>query len=104
MGTETDMKAYILANPPSGEFKPKPYYSETGDYISFRWIKEDYYATRVSDLLTLYRSTKTKKPVGIKIKSVRGMLLAKMEEFCDEPKPLTIGMLVVAAALTGTRS
>ncbi len=94
-----DLKDHILSNPPRGRFKARPYYSAAGDFLAFHWSGEDFYAHRENDLLTIYLSMKTHKPVGCKIKDVQRVIMNDLSSFFSSmaKTPPTIGSLVLAS-------
>jgi hypothetical protein len=93
------LKESVLSNPPRGRFKARPYYSATGDFLAFHWSREDFYAHRENDLLTIYLSMLTHKPVGCKIKGVNRVIMDKLATFFSSvaKTPPTLGSLVLAS-------
>ena len=56
------------------EFRPHPYYSPDGDFLTFFLSDGDSIAKRVDELLTVYLSPQTNDLVGAKIKGVTHIL------------------------------
>ncbi len=54
----------------SPEF-PRTYYSHDGDYLELITCQDSYSAVRIDDLLTMYVSRESKKPIGAMLKNVR---------------------------------
>ncbi len=82
-------------------FEPRPYYSSDGDFLVFYLRDDEAFAERVDDLLTVYRSIKTKELVGCKIKGVL-RLVQTLRNFGvsiePEDKSLRLSLLFLSAA------
>ena len=67
-------------------FEPRPFYSPDGDFLTFYFRKDDYYAERVDELLTVNLSMDTQELVGCKVKGVRRILdtLGKLGVLVDD--------------------
>ena len=93
------LREHILSNPPRGPFRPQPYYNVTGDFLTFHWAADDCYAHREDDLLTVYLSMRTHKPVGCKIKGVNRVILNELPSFFSSAakNQPTLGSLVLAS-------
>ena|SRR3990172_3827506 len=61
-------------------FTPKPFYSPEGDTLTYFLEDTEFYAKRLDDLVTVYRSTATDRLVGCKIKGVK-RILERLGEF-----------------------
>jgi hypothetical protein len=64
---------YLREHPCKG-FRPIPFYSELGDFVTFYARDERCFERRVDELLTVYLSMATKELVGCKIKGVKHLL------------------------------
>jgi hypothetical protein len=56
---------------PKGPFKPVATYDPDGDCLEFFARRDDFYAERVDDLVTVYYSQETHEVIGSLIKGVR---------------------------------
>ena len=89
---------------PERPFQPNATYDPDGDCIEFIIKPENFYAHRVDDLLTVYRSEKTDELVGSFIKSVKSFcrkLIQQSPAFAvvvEEP-PVRLSHLFVARLL-----
>ena len=77
-------------------FVPHPFYCEIGDYLTYFFEDEDFYAERIDDVLTVYLSMDGDDFVGFKLKGV-AHLLETLGDFTihveDEDGEITLGML-----------
>jgi hypothetical protein len=71
---------YLQAHPSKG-FLPIPFYSESGDFVSYYARGERCYERRIDDLLTIYLSMRTDELVGCKIKGVKHLLQTAGDSF-----------------------
>jgi hypothetical protein len=71
---------YLQEHPCKG-FRPVPFYSEMGDFVTYHARGERCYERRIDDLLTVYLSMETKELVGCKIKGVKHLLQTAGEPF-----------------------
>jgi hypothetical protein len=55
-------------------FTPHPYYSREGDFLTYSFTDDDFYAHRVDDTLTVFLSMVENEFVGFKLKGVRNLL------------------------------
>lgn len=70
--TNDEFAALVLSEPsPEEPFQPTATYDPDGDCIEYLIKPDNFYAHRVDELLTIYRSEKTDELVGSFIKSVR---------------------------------
>ncbi len=69
-----DKLTEYLQEHPCKEFRPVPFYSEMGDFVTYYARGERCYERRIDDLLTVYLSMETKELVGCKIKGVKHLL------------------------------
>jgi hypothetical protein len=60
---------YLQQHPCKG-FRPVPFYSEMGDFVTFHARGERCYERRIDDLLTVYLSMETKELAGCKADSI----------------------------------
>ena len=65
----------------SVESKEAVLYSQTGDYVAVHFSHDDYYAARVDDFLTIYKSEGDDSLIGFKIKGVNGEYMIEHREF-----------------------
>ena len=65
---------------PERPFVPKAIYDADGDFIEFVVKTDDFYAERIDDLLTVYRSEETDELVGSYIKSVSSFCKAIVKQ------------------------
>src|SRR5439155_26773207 len=61
---------YLQKARPKG-FKPRPYYSQEEDPLTFYFDNAESFARRVDDVLTLFLSLKGNRLVGCQVKGVR---------------------------------
>jgi len=54
-------------------FNPRPWFNRFGDCIVYKLTNEATFAERVDDVLTIYRSLKTKRSVGFQIKDATAL-------------------------------
>ena len=66
-------KEVLSRFPPAPEFKPFAIYDSDGDCIEFFTSGDGFYAERVDDLLTVYRSQDTREIIGSLVKGVSGL-------------------------------
>ena len=80
--------------------KSRPLYFQDGDFVTF-FFKEDLaFEERVDELVTVYRSMRTREMVGCKIKGVHRILstLGNFGVVIDDTR-VQLGMLFLGAAL-----
>jgi hypothetical protein len=65
-----DLMRYLEKARPKG-FKPRPYYGQDEDCLTFYFNNAESYARRVDELLTLFLSLKNDELVGCQVKGVR---------------------------------
>jgi hypothetical protein len=97
-----DLREYVLANKPEGEFHPEPYYSRIGDFLEYHFRNDDFYAERLDDILTVYRAMQDGDFVGFKLKSVRHLLQTLGDlglEVKDNDGNLMLSMLIMAGTM-----
>jgi hypothetical protein len=74
MDTESELIAYLEANPPAKKFVPYCYRNLASDALTFYFEGDADYSERLSDHVTLYRSLETKELVGCRIKGIAGII------------------------------
>ncbi|MBU4271707.1 MAG: hypothetical protein KKA28_07600 [Planctomycetes bacterium] len=81
-------------------FASVPHYFRDGDFVTFYVSDERYYAERVDQLLTVYRSATTGAMIGCKIKGVRH-ILSTLGDFAVVVRDgaIQLGLFFLAAAL-----
>jgi len=88
------------------EFRSEPWYNASGDCIHFHWLEDEFYADRVDDKLTVYRSIANGDAVGCEIKGIRA-LREKLGDFgihLNEQDGTPLAMFVFASQALGTSS
>jgi hypothetical protein len=77
-------------------FASHPYYSREGDFLTYYFRDDDFYAQRIDDTLTVYLSMEENDFVGFKLKGIRN-LLETLGEFTlkvkDSEGSIMLGML-----------
>jgi hypothetical protein len=80
--TNVDFAAVVLgAAKPAKPFRPVARYDPDGDCLEVFLANDPFYAQRLDDLVTVYRSEKTDQVVGSLVKGVR-KLCREMKEKC----------------------
>jgi len=69
-----------LGGPQEPAYRAEPWYNPNGDSIHYHWRPDEFYAERIDDKLTVYRSMATDDAVGCQIKGV-GALLKQLGDF-----------------------
>ena len=59
------------------------YYSEAGDCIFYHLEDVGYYAERIDDIVTLYKSDDDKRIVGFQIKGIKALMEGRVERRGD---------------------
>jgi hypothetical protein len=89
---------YLIGRKAQG-FEQHPYYSIEGDFVTFYFRDEDFYASRIDDVLTIYHSMDNHDFVGFKLKSVTH-LLRELGDFglhvTDADGKIMLGLLFLA--------
>lgn len=57
------------------EFRAEPWYNPYGDCIEYQTVDEAVVADRIDEILTIYRSFLTQRPIGFKIKGIDAILI-----------------------------
>lgn len=76
---------------------PKPIVDADADSIFFCTSKEPFFAERVDDLLTVYRSIETNAVIGIQLKGISGLPQFKtvhVDIVSDDPVKYVINLLL----------
>jgi hypothetical protein len=97
----TELIEYLKSRKPKG-FKSCPFYSREGDFLTFFFQDDDYYAERIDEILTVFRSHKTKKFVGFKLKGVAHLLTmlgTVRVRVVDDEGNLRLFMLLLAGSM-----
>ena len=63
-----------VAGSARGGFTPDPSYNPYGDCIHYHWRGDEFYADRIDDKLTVYRSTASGEAVGCQIKGISALV------------------------------
>lgn len=79
-------------------FRSQPYYSREGDFLTYYFTNTDFFAERVDDVLTIYRSMSDSKTVGFKMKGVRKLVkkLGDLGVLVSDDKGIRLGLLIIA--------
>ena len=90
-----ELTRYLKGRKAQG-FTAHSFYSKEGDFLTYYFEDADFYAERIDETLTVYRSMETKKPTGFKLKGVR-LLLDTLGDFSleveDDDGEVRLGML-----------
>lgn len=87
MGLNEDFSKTMQEMAKGHTFTPGAYYNRDGDCIEFMAKEEAFYAERIDDLVTVYRSMNDQRIVGALIKGVSGFystILKKLPGFAIE--------------------
>src|SRR5271168_62321 len=92
--------------------EPEPWYNPDGDCIIYQMVDEAAVAERIDEILTIYRSAITEKPIGYQIKDVRAiatragwdgvLVTCKTDE--EELKQINLYALLLAAYDQGPKT
>lgn len=63
----SDLKAFLKAHPYKGPFKPVPFFSVVGNMLVIHFEDERAYAESLSQQVTVLRSFKDKRIIGVKL-------------------------------------
>ena len=97
---------------PKGIKPPVPYYNPHGDCITFQLVDEAIVADGIDDVLTIYRSVVTNKPIGYQLKNVQAIarqsgcngVMVQHEHDCEELKQVTLNLLLLTAYEQGSKT
>ena len=94
------MSTYLAGRRPRG-FKPSPFYSREGDFLTFYFEDRDHYSERLDEYLTVYRSMEGEKFVGFKLKGVAHLLSTVGDFFFHvrDGVDLRLSMLLIAGTM-----
>jgi hypothetical protein len=104
------MEKHFLSNFVSGksQFVAKPWYNPHGDCIIYRTVDEEVIAERIDEILTIYHSAISEKPIGFQIKGVgaivRRLGLAGVEVECEERDKEIMHVSLIAILLAAYES
>jgi hypothetical protein len=108
------MEEHFLKDFVSGEskFSPEPWYNPFGDCIVYRTVDHEVIANRIDEILTIYVSAATDKPIGFQIKGVGAIVrkfgLAGVEVECEERDKeimrVSLSALLLAAYESGPKT
>lgn len=71
---QAELIAALQAEPPEGEFRPYSYFCEESDTLTVYFKGDPDYSERHSEHVTVYLSLETKRPVGCRIKGIKGIV------------------------------
>jgi len=101
------MEKHFLNDYVEGEqrFVSEPWYNSDGDCIEYQTADEAVVSDRIDDILTIYRSVETDKPIGFKIKGIQAILrkfgydglAVQLEQDGTDVKFISITTLLLAA-------
>lgn len=91
---------------------PEPWYNPEGDCIIYQMADEAIVAERIDEVLTIYRSVISNKPIGYQIKGVAALaknfgwdgVLVEHKEDKDELKQVSLSALLLAAYEQGPKT
>ena len=91
---------------------PEPWYNPDGDCIIYQMIDEAIVADRIDEVLTIYRSAITNKPIGYQIKGVVALaklfgwsgVLVECKEDNEQLKQVSLFALLLAAYERGPKT
>jgi hypothetical protein len=89
-----ELKEYLRDHPAKG-FRPRPFYSAPGDCVIFYASNERCYAKRINELLTIYMSMESDRPVGCKIKGVQQPILSRFGKLVKSPGGTALKSLIL---------
>jgi hypothetical protein len=91
---------YVRSRKPQ-PFRPHPFYSKEGDFLTYFFRGDDYYAVRKDGHLTVYLSMDGNEFVGFKLKGVRLLFDTVGEYFVQVRKggDLMLSLLVNAGLI-----
>jgi hypothetical protein len=108
------MEKHFLKEFVSGKsrFSAKPWYNPSGDCIIYRTVDEEVVADRIDELLTIYVSAASGKPIGFQIKGVGAIVkkfgLSRIEVECEEKNKellsVSISEVLLAAYESGPQT
>jgi hypothetical protein len=67
-----ELTEYLSSRMPA-RFRPHPFYSEEGDFLTYFFEGVDHYADRMDDMLTVYVSMTDDHIVGFKLKGIANL-------------------------------
>jgi hypothetical protein len=80
-------------------FKPHPFYSKEGDYLTYFFQNVDSYSKRIDDTLTVFLSMGNDNFAGFKLKGIQRLLKAVEGELnvkVQDDDGLMLGLLIYA--------
>src|SRR5437016_4260862 len=108
------MEKHFLAELVAGQAreKPRPWYSPEGDCIIYQIADEAIVADRIDEVLTIYRSAISNKPIGYQIKGVAALasrfgwegVLVASKQGAEELKEISLSALLLAAYEQGPKT
>ena len=108
------MEKHFLDNLVTGQKRehPKPWYNPAGDCIVYQMADEAVVADRIDEVLTVYRSAITNKPVGYQIKGVGALarrfgwegVLVQSTQDAEQLKEVSLFALLLAAYEQGPKT
>jgi len=82
-------------------FSPTPHYDPDSDSLSIFVSDDESFRERIDELLTVYRSFRTKEVVGCHVKHVRKILdTVHMFQLGIESRTITIGLILMGLRVT----
>jgi hypothetical protein len=92
--------------------QPRPWYNPAGDCIIYQFADEAVVAERVDEVLTIYRSALSNKPIGYQIKGVAALtkrfgwegVLVECKRNADELHEVSLSALLLAAYEQGPKT
>jgi hypothetical protein len=108
------MEEHFLNHLVAGENREpsRPWYNAAGDCIVYQMADEAIVADRIDEVLTIYRSAITDKPIGYEIKGVMALtrrfgwegILVKSQHDAGELKAVSLSALLLVAYEQGPKT
>ena len=108
------MEEHFLKSFVEGETReePRPWYNPDGDCIVYQMSDEAIVADRIDEVLTIYRSANTNKPIGYQIKGVGAIartfgwdgVMVEFKRDAEELKQISLYALLLAAYERGPKT
>ena len=108
------MEKHFLADLVAGQERkqPIPWYNPDGDCIIYQFADEAVIADRIDEVLTIYRSAISNKPIGYQIKGVAALakrfgwhgVLVESKQDAEELKEVSLSALLLAAYEQGPKT
>ena len=95
-----ELKQFFTSVPGQPGFDSAPRYNRAGDCLIFFLSNTDYYAERVDDILTVYRSFEPNEIVGLQIKGLEALVREFGSFGCEFKTPeVEISLICMASSV-----